>query len=156
MFCTNCGKEMNPKGKFCNFCGHKVEDDAAVAPKAPAYSPAPVYQQSYDAGRRIAKSYAVSIISAIVSFIIRIAGQDTFYTVEDFLRNKKFVGLSADVKPMLTIIPALAGIIVSLLIISDEARDARRKGIAFIVNAIFIILALLFIWYDLPYSIIDY
>lgn len=160
IFCTNCGKQMNPNSKFCNFCGHKLDDTETVVAQVPthsvtpAYSVSPVYSVSPAAGRRISKSYVVSIIGAIVSFIIRIAGQDTFYTANDFFRNKKFVGLDADVKPLLTLIPALVGIIVSLLIVSDEARDARRKGIAFFVNAIFVILSLLCIWYDLPSEII--
>ena len=72
------------------------------------------------------------------------------------LNNRKVVGIDSDLKPFLTAIPIIAAIIVSLLIISDKENSSQKKATAFIVNAIFIALALLFIWFDIPYSIIDF
>ena len=30
MFCSKCGKELNPEDKFCNNCGEKVEEKEEV------------------------------------------------------------------------------------------------------------------------------
>lgn len=158
MFCRACGKEVDADAKFCHSCGCCQAMQPVISHVA-----APMNCTSTDqildasvGGKNIGKSYLFSIVSAIVCFLIRIIAQDTYYSWENLMENRKVVGLDEDIKPVLTAIPAIAGIILSLLIVSDKLRDSQKKMIAFIVNAVFIVLSVLFIWYDIPYDIIDF
>ena len=42
MYCSQCGKEISEKSKFCSNCGCPVEEEAKPAP-------APIQQSSFDA-----------------------------------------------------------------------------------------------------------
>lgn len=148
-YCLVCGQVIKEGNKFCGKCGTVV--GAAVQPSVKTN----VNSKQSSSGK-IGASYFVSIISAIISFIIRIATQETYYSWENLLDNRKVVGIDSDVKPFLTAIPIIAAIIVSLLIVSDKNVSSQKKTTTFIVNAIFIGLAILFIWFDIPYAIFNF
>lgn len=148
-YCSVCGQVINEEHKFCGKCGTAVSE--TIQPDVQANA-----NLKQSSSGKIGTSHFVSIISAIISFVIRIATQQTYYSWENLLDNRKVIGIDDDIKPFLTAIPVVAAIIVSLLIVSDKAASSQKKTTAFIVNAIFIALAILFIWFDIPYAIFDF
>ena len=157
--CKHCGTKLEPGSKFCSKCGlHTwIKEPAVQQPAAQRPVPAPsTYSAGDYTGSKTVAAYTVSVIGAIVSFIIRLIFQTTYYSYENLLENRKLVGLDSDIKPFFTVLPVAAAIIALLLIVSDQETGTRKKHIAMIVNAIFIVLAVLFIWFDIPYQIINF
>lgn len=148
-FCLSCGEAIKEGNKFCAKCGTSV---GSVMQTNVSSS----YNGNNSTSGKSKGSYFVSVISAIISFIIRLIAQDTFYSWSNLLDNRKVVGIDSDIKPFLTAIPIIAAIIVSLLIVSDKNTPSQKKATTFIVNAIFIALSVLFIWFDIPYAIFDF
>lgn len=148
-YCSVCGQAVKKENKFCGRCGTAV---GAVIQHG-VKSNASLKQSS---GGRIKGSYFVSVIDAIITFIIRISIQGTHYSWENALRNRKVIGIDSDIKPLLTAIPVIAAVIAVLLIVSDKIAAQQKKTAAFIINAVFIALAILFIWFDMPYAIFDF
>ena len=72
------------------------------------------------------------------------------------MNKRKVVGLDEEIKPFLTMIPVVAVIIVALMISSDKHATTEKKITTFIINSIFIVLSILFIWLDIPYKIMNY
>ena len=147
--CPSCGEAVNENARFCTKCG------AEVAPKVEAIPHENIETKDLS-DSKIKHSYFVSIISAVLSFIIRIAMQDTYYSWENLLDNRKIVGIDSDTKPFVTIIPVIAAVIVSLMIVPNKEIPSEKKTRACIIHAIFIALAIIFIWFDLPYAIFDF
>lgn len=149
VLCTRCGKPVDPAAQYCGKCGHTLN--------------APVGRSQVDNLRNIAleggkaeKSYIWSAISAILSFIIRITTQGYQYYVESLVKNRKVLGIDADLKPFLTVIPVVALIAVLLTVVSDKKTDTSRKLTILVINGVLIALSLLFIWFDIPYKLINY
>lgn len=167
-FCPKCGEKVNETPQNCKHCGEPLEANSKFCAKcgmrtwikeSTPIQTAVVQKESSKGdytGPKTVGAYFTSVISAIVSFIIRVSLQDTFYSYENILNNRKVVGLDSDSKPLFSLIPIAAAVIVSLLIVSDQETGTRKKGVAFIVNGVFIALALLCIWFDIPYQIIDF
>ncbi len=148
-YCSVCGQVIKQENKFCGKCGTPV--GVTIQPDVKAN----VNLRQSSSGKT-GVSYFVSIISAIITFIIRITTQETYYSWENILDNRKVIGIDSDIKPFLTAIPVIAAIVVSLLIVSDKNVSSQKKTTIFIINAIFIALAILFIWFDIPYAIFDF
>ena len=164
-YCPNCGETLTVQaeqnGKFCPSCGGEIKEGNMFCAKCGArtvsVTKADTYTTPYtntSSSGKIAGSYFVSVISAIISFVIRIEKQEKFISWDNLLDNRKLVGIDSDLKPFLSVIPAIAAIIVSLLIASDKDASSQKKTIAVIVNIVFIILSILFIWFDIPQEII--
>ena len=160
-FCPKCGAKIENTSfaKACTFCGTVVAEDNKFCPKC-GKSFISIYQVQNQAisnsTSKSGKTIWFSVISAILCFIIRIALQQDYYSWSDLFNNKHVVGLDSNIKPFLTAIPIISLIIVILMIVNDKLSDNRKKTNAIIINLIFIVLALLFIWFDIPYSIIDF
>lgn len=146
-FCTSCGGEIKVGNVFCAKCGARTTSVTKADTYATPYT-------NTSSSSKIAGSYFVSIISAIISFVIRIEKQEKFVSWDNLLDNRKLIGIDSDLKPFLSVIPAIAAIIVSLLIASDKNATSQKKTIAVIVNIVFIILSVLFIWFDIPQKIL--
>ncbi len=176
MICKQCNAEISGESKFCPVCGEKVEEDTAKKfclecgceiEKTVKFCPKCGKSQlgtqritevtdNQETSGKIKGSYFVSVICAIITFIIRVAVQDTHYSFQNLLNNRKVIGIDSDIKPFLTAIPVVAAIIVMLMIVTDKNSSTQKKTTAIIINLIFIILAILFIWFDLPYAIFDF
>ena len=116
MFCKNCGKEITDESKFCSGCGClQNESDNNLNVQLPTNNLSEIKIVN-----KIKKTYIFSIISAIITLIIRLSTQQTYYSWSNLLDNRKVMGIDEDVKPFLTVIPVIATIIVSLLIVSDK------------------------------------
>jgi len=148
-YCIKCGQVIKEENKFCGRCGTAVGTNFQPAVKI-------VSNANNLSSGKIKGSYFISVIGAIISFVIRLATQQTYYSLDNLLDNRKVVGIDSDIKPFLTAIPVIVAIIVSLLIASDKNTSSQKKITAFIINAIFIALAILFIWFDIPYAIFDF
>ena len=148
-FCSSCGGEIKEGNLYCAKCGART---VAVTQTNTSTTPA-TYTSSSD---KITGSYLTSVISAIISFVIRLITQDTFYSWDNLWENRKVLGIDSDLKPYLSAIPAIAAIIVSLLIASDTDVPTHKKTTAFIVNIVFIVLSVLFIWFDIPSEIFNF
>lgn len=144
-----CGQTIKEGNKFCGKCGTAI--GTVVKPNVKTDT-----NLKQSSSSKIASSYIVSIICAVISFIIRIATQQTYYSWSNLLDNRKVIGIDSDVKPFLTALPVVATIVISILVISDNKVSSQKKITTLIINAIFIILAILFIWFDIPYAIIDF
>ena len=148
-YCLVCGQVLEEGNKFCKRCGTMA--GTTVQPNVRIAS-----NMGQTSSGKIGTSYVVSMISAIISLVIRIGTQQTYYSWENLMNNRKVLGLDGDVKPFLTAIPVVAAIIASLLIVSDKNTSSQKKATAFIVNAVLIALGILFIWFDIPYAILDF
>ena len=152
--CANCGASLEEDSKFCPRCGIRLRESNITYLKNDTSQPST--QVSEYTGKKTIGAYWVSIISAIVSFIIRISTQTKYTSWDNLLDNRKLLGIDSDAKPLYTIIPIVAAIIASLLLVSDQETPTHKKPTAFIINAVFIALAILFIWFDIPYKIFDF
>lgn len=170
-FCSRCGKEIvDDKSRFCPGCGKELSDqndkNLSVEPKtkmAPLKPPSihddkkeKREQKTAIEGETSGKlkgTYFLSIGSAILTFILRLSGQETFYSMENLLNNRKVIGLDPDYKPFYTIIPVAVAIIIALLMVRDRESDQQKRQTAIIINVVLVVLAVLFIWVDLPYAI---
>ena len=174
-FCPNCGENLTANAeqnnKFCSACGEKIQEDnkfcakcgtrvgTATQPNTYTVTQPNTYTNSYadtSSSSKITGSYFVSVISAIISLIIRIATQEQFISWSNLMENRKLLGIDSDLKPFISVIPALAAIIVSLLLASDKNTSTQKKTTALIVNVVFIALSILFIWFDIPSAILDF
>ncbi len=168
-FCSKCGKEItDEKSRFCPGCGNELngqsKEDLSADPKmkmAPLNPPS-IHDEKKErsktviegeASRKLKTTYFLSIGTAILTFILRLSGQETFYTMENLLNNRKVIGLDSDYKPFFTIIPVAVAIIIALLMVRDKESDQQKKHTAIIINFVLVLLAVLFIWVDLPYAI---
>ena len=148
-FCPSCGENLTvqtDKGdKYCRSCGEVIKEGNKFCAKCGAVISLTNISTNFSANDtlsgKIRGSYFVSVISAIIAFIIRIAIQDTYYSWSNLLNNRKVIGIDSDIKPLLTAIPVIAAIIVSLLIVSDKNTPSQKKA------TIFIAMALLFMWF---------
>lgn len=147
-FCSECGSEISEKMIFCPKCGKNLIPNVSTDNKNDNI------QKSKSS--KIKKTYFISIISSIITFFIRIAMQETHYSLVNIMKNRKVVGISNDVKPFLTALPVIASIIIALMLAKDNKSTSQEKVTAIIVNLIFIALAILFIWFDLPYEIFNF
>ncbi len=170
-FCSKCGQEiMDEKSRFCPGCGNELSNQTdknlSGEPKtkmAPLKPPS-IHDEKKEKSKtaiegeisgKLKGTYFLSIGSAILTFIIRLSGQETFYTMSDLLNNRKVVGLDADYKPFYTIIPVAVAIIIALLMVRDRESDQQKRQTAIIINMVLVVLAILFIWVDIPYAIIS-
>ena len=182
MVCNNCQKEVAGDGKFCPYCGGELREVAPVCANCGASleenskfcprcgitlresnityqqirNPLLSTQESEYTGKKTVGAYWASVISSIISFIIRVSTQEMHYSWDNFLDNRKVLGIDGDLKPVYTIIPVVATVILSLLIVSDQETSTRKKWSAFIINAVLIALSVLFIWFDIPYQLLDF
>ena len=167
-FCPNCGSSVNGERSatsFCPFCGSSVSDNQSFCPscgnmiKGNANNLSAV-SQTADANvssSRIKTSYFLSVLFAIITLIIRLASQEKFFkSGSGLLAGKYYLGISdGDTQTFLTAIPVISLIISLLLVIGDKKIDQRKKGIAIIINIIFIVLSVLFIWVGIPMNLFD-
>jgi len=149
LVCKHCGEPLEADSKFCGKCGLRTWLKGTEPPKTD------LSEYNYT-GVKTGRSYTVSIISAIVCFIIRLFTQSEHHSYENIWNNRYIIGIDSDLKPFLTAIPIIAAIIASLLIVSDDVSSSRKKASAFIINGVFIALAILFIWFDIPYKLFDF
>ncbi len=153
MFCSKCGKEINDEAMFCEKCGCQIgregveeidNEELAISDTNKAYKPC------------LKKSYIASVISAFISLIIRISMQSEYIYYDNLLDNTKVFGIHRDYKASLTLIPGIAAIIVSLVISADKLADKQEKRRVLIVNAVYVLLSIIFIWLDIPSAIFDF
>ena len=180
MKCGNCGAELRDDSQFCPKCGDKVEAakckhcgallsaDSAFCDKCGmrTWTQTPPAQQTPSAqnsrtyypytGAKAKTGIIATVIGAVISFISRLVNQETFYTYETIVRNKKMVGLDPDTKPFWTILPVLALLIATWLILRDEETMVSKKVSAFVICGVFFALSLVFIWFDIPYKLLDF
>lgn len=155
MYCKYCGKKIESKGEFCVYCGNKIQSEIPTDIPVPS-STNSVNNATSSTDSKLTMSYVLSTISAVISIIIRFSLQEMYYTYESIMNNERVYGLDPDQKPLFTIIPIIAGIISALCITSDRHSDSQKKMTAFIINAVIIAVSVLFIWYDIPYTLFDY
>lgn len=145
-FCPSCGGEAKESDIYCAKCGARIAVVTQLNPYTASYS-------NTSSSGKITGSYYVSVISAMISLIIRSLTQQELYTRGSWLDGRMLLGIDDDLKPFFSAIPAIAAIIVSLLIVSDNNTSSQKKATAFIINIVFIALAVLCIWFDVPYDI---
>lgn len=173
--CKQCGDILKPDANYCEKCGTRIGQKVEKVPslietvsrpalgfstQTSSTTPPPVSSvtpnSSVSRVSRIKKTYLWSALSAGICFILRLIMQEKFTSWDNLWENRYLLGIDSDIKPFLTAIPVIAAIIVSLIITSDTEADSQKKGTAFIVNGIYIALAILFIWFDIPYKIFDF
>lgn len=156
--CKHCGAKIEGGNKFCAKCGLRTWLLVSTGqPNTTQQSGGNNQGNTIECyGSKAIAAYWISIVGAIVSLGIRFALQETYYSWSNLLDNRKVVGLDEDIKPFLTGIPIVVAIIVSLLLAKDTISSRQKKLVALIVNTVFISLSLLFIWFDIPYNIIDF
>lgn len=157
MYCKFCGKKIESNQAFCSSCGNSVSQTKGADIPTPTNLQNGENVELYNSsGNKISFSYVVSAISAMICFVIRMSLQEMYYTYESIMRNERVYGIDPDTKPLFTIIPGIATIVSALLIASDRSSDSQKKMTAFIIDAVIIALAILFIWFDIPYDLFDF
>ena len=163
-FCSNCGKQVNEDANFCAQCGYALnsDDDAEEVEKeaeSVSTSDAEGVAQSQSADENIGnakKSYIATVLSAIITFFIRIGVQEEQVLYMNILENRYVIGIDRDLKGMFSLIPAVALLIAALVVSSDRKTDTQKKISIFVVNLVYIALSALFIWFDIPQEIFDF
>ena len=163
-FCSKCGKEVKEEANFCEHCGNALNDaleteKTEMAEDPPSTSnPECVMRPQSAAGKEggAKKSYIATVLSAIITFIIRIAVQeDQIYHI-NIVDNRYVIGIDQDLKGLFTLIPGIALIIAALVVSSDRKTDSQKKLSVFVVNLVYIALSALFIWLDIPQELFDF
>lgn len=153
MFCLKCGKKINNEAVFCENCGCKIKKEDVEGIDNDEICSIQINQKQKP---RSKKSYIASVISAIISLIIRLSMQDNYIYYDNLLDNTEVLGIHRDYKSALILIPGVAAIIVSLVISADKITDKQEKKRILIVNAVYILLSIIFIWLDIPSEIFDF
>ena len=132
MYCIYCGKEIPDDAEFCTFCGKSVSDrlpgqeDAQAAPQspAPAYFTAVCRQEKKPMGALTLTGFVVSVIAFVAGFILL-----TMSLCE-----------SAGTFDLFYMLPAFAGLIMSLTGLMRREEGGKPLAIAGIALSGFIIL----------------
>lgn len=148
MFCSKCGKELREDAVFCDGCGTKIKAEKEIAaPETGSTTPQNATATEEDCPAK--RSYVISVLSAIITCIIRFSMQDV-YRIGDIVNRRNVYCLDPQLKPFFTFIPGLALIIASLIIVADKKSDSQKKLTVFIVNMIFIVVSVLLVWLNFP------
>ncbi len=139
MYCIYCGKEIPDDAEFCTFCGKSVSDrlpgqedahaeeaGAGAAPQspAPAYFTAVCRQEKKPMGALTLTGFVVSVIAFVAGFILL-----TMSLCE-----------SAGAFDLFYMLPAFAGLIMSLTGLMRREEGGKPLAIAGIALSGFIIL----------------
>lgn len=154
--CQNCQADLRPGAAYCAVCGWKVP---GVSPR----NIVPTNSESQNPGEAKPKafgkaknSYIASVLSAILTLLIRIQGQTEQKLYVSSFNFRWALGLDADWKPFYSLIPIAAGIIAALIVTSDKKATTQKKTTILLINAIFIVLSFVFIWFDIPRDLFDF
>ncbi len=145
-YCPKCGKEIIEGGKFCFYCGYSFQSNTVPATRSEITNG----DIRSLGGGKIKTSYLISFIITWITFVIRISLQEEFKYWKSVLERAAYIGLDDSIKPGLSFIPLAMVFISTLLIISDKTKSTKTKAIAFVVNAVFVIIAVACIWYNIP------
>lgn len=143
-FCTACGNPLPQGARFCSHCGKDI-----LASPISQFATLETEQSKKSVSGKTVLAYFVGILGIVASLVARIGLSETI-RISSLWENKYYVGISGDLKPIVSAIPVLAAMIVSVLLVSDKATPKQKKAVALIVNIVFVILSFLVIWYDLP------
>lgn len=143
MFCTNCGKEMNPNGKFCLHCGHKLDDDTAIPQNVPVQNNAPVTfwgnlcQFSID--------YIVSVLTTVATIInaVIVFVHNEIYTQYELLYQEDWIVLSEQGKELIYTVTGIYALVSILMMFFMSRQQSPKTSTVIkmvIFSAIFIIL----------------
>ncbi len=147
--CKACGKSADAQDRFCAFCGGEIKSTADKGNS--------VESNGQTTGKsRVGKSYIFTVLSAIITFLIRVSAQTEQKVYMSSFNFRWAIGLDADLKPFYSLIPVVAGIIAAIIVSSDKNTPNQKKVTVLLVNAIFLILSFVFIWFDLPQNLFDY
>jgi len=155
MFCMKCGKEIQEGTAFCAHCGTAAGTPPQASVRPAAQTKSEVLPGNL-VGEKAQRSYTFSIIGAIIALLIRIGLQDVWWHHDSWFEYGKVLGIERDLKPVLTFVPGIAAVIVTLLVLSDRITSTQNKVIVLVKNAVILLLAVLFIWLDIPYRLIDF
>lgn len=163
-FCSKCGKEVKMEANFCEHCGNALNDAPAteetemVEEYISASNPecVTISKSAISNEGNAKKSYIATVLSAIITFIIRIAIQEDQVRYINIINNRYVIGIDQDLKGVFTLIPAIALIIAALVVSSDRKTDSQKKLSIFVVNLVYIALSAIFIWFDIPQELFDF
>ena len=163
-FCSKCGKEVKEEANFCEHCGNALKDASATEKNETADETgansnpecATTSQSAADNRGNAKKSYIATVLSAIITFFIRIGVQEEQVLYMNILENRYVIGIDQDLKGLFTLIPGIALIIAALVVSSDRKTETQKKISIFVVNLVYIALSALFIWFDIPQEIFDF
>lgn len=173
MICKNCGVEVSDGAKFCQSCGSKVEDidtnrfciscgnmikaDEKFCSKcgkniSNKNENEKTQLVSNIKTSNVNKSIVFTAIGTIISLLLRLFLQREyiFYLGSN---TRRAMGISGDVKAFLMLLPIAAFIIAVFMVVNNKIDDKRKKINAMIVNIILLALSLLFIGFDITYSL---
>ena len=85
MFCSKCGKELREDAVFCDGCGVKIKAEVTATPERP--STPPQNTAKTEEGCRANNSYIVTVLSAIITCIIRFSMQEV-YRIGDIVNRR--------------------------------------------------------------------
>ena len=163
-FCSKCGKEVKEEANFCEHCGNALNDASTTEKTETADEPLSASNpESITTSKGVTgkeggakKSYIATVLSAIITFIIRISIQAEQIYYVNIINNRYVIGIDQDLKGVFTLIPAIALIIAALVVSSDRKTDSQKKLSIFVVNLVYIALSALFIWFDIPQELFDF
>lgn len=156
MYCKFCGRKIESSDGFCSGCGNKIEKSETATTALSNLKPDGNSDVYSGGSNKIGFSYFISFVAAFICLVVRVSMQEMYYTYESIMRNERVYGIDPDMKPLFTIIPVVAAVISALLLISDRNSDNQKKMTAFIIDAVIIALAVLFIWFDIPYDLFNF
>lgn len=147
--CKACGKSADAQDRFCAFCGGEI--------KLAAEKENSMERNGEAKGKgRVGKSYIFTVLSAIITFLIRVSAQTEQKLYISSFNFHWAIGLDPGLKPFCSLIPVVAGIIAAIIVSSDKNTPNQKKVTVLLVNAIFLVLSFVFIWFDLPRDLFDF
>ncbi|MBQ9794898.1 MAG: zinc ribbon domain-containing protein [Clostridia bacterium] len=145
--CRACGEKLPENGNFCARCGTPCTTDIPRQNTNISATSAPSSGGSYKTGI----AYFCGVLCMIISLCVRLGLQEVI-KIRVSYDSKYYLGIDHDIRPLIFLIPGFFALVISLLIVSDKTAG-KTKAIPFIINAVFLVISVLFIWYDIPHSI---
>ena len=139
--CTRCGLRVEDELTKCNWCGC-TELGSSDALRYKEYKPR-------HEGYYLGKAYGFSILSAILSFFVKLFAQGRYTYLSLVYKNDNLVlsgeyvkGIHRSSQPFYMAIPIIAALASLYYILYDKDADLNYRIRASVVSAIFIMLAI--------------
>ncbi len=121
MNCKNCNAEVSDQAKFCSNCGEKVDSVDNI--------------EGNVIGRNCIVSIVMSIISFILTTIIRYNVHEKIDLTPSALSHHWGMSVPSEMKPIVLAVPVIFTLITIMKTVMSSDMSKKEKGVSYVIAA---------------------